>query len=84
MQFYRCRCGKSKSWGSIPPANCVACGECGVTLAQSPDGHAEPAPHEYVTVYDRHTGAPHQECTRCRKALPSQETVTKPAPQPGP
>lgn len=67
MQYYRCKCGKSQSWGSMAPPLCEGCGECHTTLEQFPSLHREPAAHEFETLYDEHTGEPYQRCTRCLK-----------------
>ena len=45
--FYRCRCGRSQSWGSMPPARCAWCIDCQSTLASHPDAHGEREPHDY-------------------------------------
>ena len=46
MLYYRCKCGKSEAWGSMPPFPCTGCSECGTTLDTSPSLHHEPKPHE--------------------------------------
>lgn len=47
MQYYRCKCGSSQSWGSMGPALCASCSKCGSDLATSPELHREPRPHEF-------------------------------------
>lgn len=70
MQYYRCKCGESESWGSIGPRQCDRCEKCGTTLNQSPEGHKEPEPHEWVTQYNERTGKPYEICINCMKKKP--------------
>lgn len=65
MQFYRCKCGASRSWGSMPPPLCARCGACGSDLAPGPSLHREPKPHEYL-VEQVATDAGPAPLTRCR------------------
>lgn len=65
MRYYRCKCGKAESWGSMPPKKCQGCSECNTTLELHPDHHRTPDPHEFVTRYDETTGEPYQICKRC-------------------
>lgn len=69
MQYYRCKCGKSESWGSMPPRKCDGCPTCNTTLAPHPDYHKEPDPHEFVTRYDEQTGEPYKVCINCSKEV---------------
>lgn len=48
MIFYRCKCGDSQAWGSMPPAQCAWCEKCQSSLAAGPDGHRDRVPHEFV------------------------------------
>lgn len=48
MRYYQCKCGNEQWVGSYPPPSCVQCKTCGTTLAEGPDGHLEPRPHEFV------------------------------------
>lgn len=50
MRYYRCKCGRHESWGSMGPNPCARCKDCGSDLAGSPDTHAEPKPHRMLTV----------------------------------
>jgi hypothetical protein len=80
MRYMRCRCGKLKSWTSMGSPPCRACDECGVTRAESPAGHREPAPHNWEQEWkiDPKTGERWREwvCTAC---------LTRESPrQPGP
>jgi hypothetical protein len=47
MQYYRCKCGESQSWGSYGPAACTSCPKCGSDLALGPELHRDPAPHQF-------------------------------------
>ena len=49
MQYYRCKCGKQWSWGSMPPSPCAKCSNCASDLAPGPDFHEEPLPHDFHT-----------------------------------
>lgn len=48
MIYYRCKCGKSELFGSLSPARCDACADCGSNLARHPDLHFPPEPHDFV------------------------------------
>ncbi len=66
MQYWRCKCGKREVWESgETPALCETCPDCGSTLAQTPDGHQQSVPHDWITLYDQQTGAAYQTCRRC-------------------
>ena len=65
MQYYRCKCGKSKAWGFIGPSPCTGCPSCGTTLDQSPMDHTLPLPHTFITKYDEDTGKPYELCGIC-------------------
>ena len=75
MQYYRCKCGNSTSYGSMPPASCTRCGKCKSNLSISPDFHSEPLMHDFVTKYDGNTGEPYEYCRRCHisKTDPQEE-----------
>jgi len=47
MKNYRCKCGKSTSYGSMGPYLCRGCDECGTTLATHPSLHKKPKPHDW-------------------------------------
>ncbi len=49
MQYYRCKCGQSRSYGSMPPYPCKKCPDCGSNLSSHPDFHSEPKPHNWYT-----------------------------------
>lgn len=48
MQYWRCKCGKRRSFGQLSPPKCRGCEECGTTLARHPDYHEEPQDHEWT------------------------------------
>ena len=73
MQYYRCKCGKHTSMGSMPPAPCTGCEECGTTLARHPDGHRTPDEHQPVKRYHEVSGEPFMMCSRCMKRLEQPE-----------
>lgn len=70
MQYYRCKCGSTKSWTSMGVPRCIACHECGSDLAQASTEHAEPAPHRWETRYDAETGKPYESCRGCLARRP--------------
>lgn len=47
MQYYRCRCGKMESIGSMPPSPCQGCEQCNTSLETHPDNHKAPAKHDF-------------------------------------
>jgi len=65
MIYYRCKCGNSTSYGSMPPSPCCGCSECGTTLDTTPAFHSVPEPHDFITEYDRKTGEPYKRCRNC-------------------
>lgn len=65
MVSYRCKCGRVTSQGSMSPAPCQSCPDCGSDLASSPSTHRDPIEHDYGTMYDQHTGEPYERCRRC-------------------
>ena len=76
MQFFRCRCGHSKSYSNMGKALCVVCPECKSTLSVGPDDHPEPIPHDWITVETRTTYQGQTDsslittCTRCHAKKP--------------
>lgn len=91
MLYYRCRCGKSVAYGSMPPARCIACSLCGSDLAIGPTLHEPPEPHHWVTesneFEDQQTGetrvASRSYCIRCLRAKPSAEPAAPALPVAG-
>jgi len=76
MQFYRCKCGKARFWGSGEvPADCEGCDECGTTLTQHPEDHRTPIPHDWMTLYHQSTRLPYQVCRRCHTRKNSEQEV---------
>lgn len=65
MQHYRCKCGESTMFGSMPPNECQVCLKCNSSYAQHPDNHTEPTPHEWITKYNENTGKPYEICNLC-------------------
>lgn len=66
MIYFKCKCGKMEFFGSgMMPNDCDGCTECGTTLATSPEGHKEIAPHEWIIKYDENTGKPYRRCKKC-------------------
>lgn len=79
MQTYRCECGESVAWGSMPPAPCSGCPKCGTRKEWCPKVEGEPGkvyvpkagnyrqpePHDWQTRYDEMTGKPYEMCGRC-------------------
>lgn len=50
MKYYRCKCGKRWSVGSMSPRPCDGCPDCNTTLEEHPDDHKVPAPHQWEMV----------------------------------
>ena len=67
MKFYRCKCGRMRSYGSEPPADCQSCPDCKTTLEQSPEDHHAPGPHLWTTnfVSTDYGKLPFTFCARC-------------------
>lgn len=69
MRYMRCRCGVNEAWTSMGSPACRGCEACGTTLAESPDGHREPVPHDWREEWKINpvTGERHRErvCLRC-------------------
>lgn len=66
MLYYRCKCGYSEAWGSMPPYQCHACPKCGSDLATGPNVHQEPKPHDFSHVTQVATDEGPKPLTRCR------------------
>ena len=74
MVYYRCKCGKHSSYGSMGPALCRRCDECGSDLATNPDLHREPKPHDWrVEQVDTDNGK--QPRTYCRYCLKTKAEI---------
>lgn len=70
MMHYRCKCGKSKAFGSDHPRPCQGCHECGTTLAMHPDHHKAVEPHDLKLYYSQQTGKPsHYRCKLCMEKV---------------
>ncbi len=76
MQYFRCKCGKSEGWSSMGVSRCRVCPECKSTLAQSPEGHGEPEPHDLcktvttTTYRGEITTKTVVECVNCHDQFP--------------
>lgn len=80
MRFYRCKCGNAQAWGSMPPAACAKCSQCGSDYAESPGAHRTPLEHEFIVgqVETDNGPAPLSVCKYChrtRKEIDEQETL---------
>ncbi len=53
MQYYRCKCGKHESIGSMPPSRCHGCEDCGTNLALGPEQHIPPYEHEFTSTIEQ-------------------------------
>lgn len=69
MQYYRCRCGKREAWGSMGPAACSGCKDCGTTLDMTPELHRTPEPHDFEAhpVETDQGGATLSRCRHCHR-----------------
>lgn len=81
MQYYRCKCGGSTSWTTMGVRRCQLCPKCGSDLAQGPDGHREPEPHQWRPQFDPHTGARAPDvCINCLTKRKDGKQVELPVP----
>lgn len=71
MRYYRCKCGKRAAWSSMGVARCDGCEECGTTLAEGPNDHDTPEPHDWREEWtiDKQTGERGKErvCLSCQR-----------------
>ncbi len=67
MRYYRCKCGKQTGWASMPFPPCSGCKDCNTTMAEGPEFHEIPSPHEYIIRFDQYTGKPYEVCEMCWK-----------------
>ena len=74
MKYYRCKCGKSESWGSLPPRPCEGCEECNTTLASHPDYHRSPDDHTFVETKVKIDGG-HGILTRCQYCHKTKDEI---------
>ena len=66
MTYSRCKCGRMTCWSSgEPDPPCKVCSDCGSTLSDHPEYHADPKPHSWVTRYNETTGVPYKFCELC-------------------
>lgn len=69
MRYMRCKCGKHESWTTMGSPPCRGCEDCGTTLAEEPEGHTAPIPHDWRDEWkiDPQTGRRWQErfCITC-------------------
>ena len=79
MRYYRCKCGHRSAWSSLGVAECEGCEKCGTTLAEGPDGHDAPAPHDWREEWtiDKQTGERGKKrvCARCQRKEPVVFTI---------
>lgn len=76
MMYYRCKCGFSTAWGSMPPYQCDRCPKCGSDLASHPDHHREPKPHDMQPT-EVQTDAGPATLSRCRFCHRTQAQIDK-------
>ncbi len=65
MLTYRCRCGQTEAYGSMPPTPCSGCKFCGTTLETHPTLWRDPPPHDYIPTPVMTDEGP-KTLTRCR------------------
>lgn len=75
MKYYRCKCGHCESWSSMGVAQCAKCPKCGSDLAQHPDYHHEPAPHDFSLIEQVQTDEGPKPLTRCKFCLKTPAEV---------
>lgn len=66
MRYYRCKCGDSSAFGSMPPDRCAWCEKCDSSLAEASDLHRERVPHDFSSVQSLKTDQGDATITRCR------------------
>ncbi len=80
MRVWRCKCGETETFGSMPPRQCQVCQKCGGTMLRGLDGNYRQAiPHDVVveTTRQEHGGNVSEKkrtyCARCFETLDSEE-----------
>lgn len=76
MQLYKCKCGESFSWGSMPPKKCRGCPKCDTVPALAGLPHRKPEPHKFVTRYDEITGKPYEVCLVCHERKGNEDSIS--------
>lgn len=82
MRYMKCRCGKHEAWTTMGSPACRGCDVCGVTLAEGPEGHRTPEPHQWQEEWtiDPQTGERGKKrfCMTCNKheVLPYSEPLS--------
>jgi hypothetical protein len=80
MRYYRCRCGKLTSYGSMGPNRCSWCEDCETGLADHPDRHpTERVDHHWVEneVETDEGMKPLTVCSWCQRRKVSEVERTK-------
>lgn len=77
MQYYRCKCGASEAWGSMPPYACSKCSKCGSDLAQAPGLHGEPKDHDFSYVEKVQTDQGEMTRTRCQYCHRTRDEIER-------
>lgn len=81
MQYFQCRCGSVRSWSSMGVRRCQSCAKCGSDLAQHPDSHRDPEPHQWAPDFDPSTGAREPDvCLSCMTKRTDGGRVELPVP----
>jgi len=77
MRYYRCKCGNETAWSSMGVAACQACAECHSTLAESPNSHAQPEPHDWTEHWKEGPASSEPQKERiCRRCM-AREDITE-------
>jgi hypothetical protein len=79
MYFYSCKCGHEKHYcNGMMPHPCQVCPICGTTALRRKDGSfVPPEPHDWVTVYNEHTGKPYKRCRNCMETEGYEESKVR-------
>jgi hypothetical protein len=48
MRYYQCKCGELTAWSSMGVPRCLGCPKCGSDLAEGPNAHMDPRPHDFT------------------------------------
>jgi hypothetical protein len=74
--FYRCKCGRCESYGSMPPYACQRCSLCKSNFASHPSLHADPKPHEFFSESVETNDGP-ATIDRCRFCMRTRREIAE-------
>lgn len=74
---YSCKCGESKSYGSMPPRLCDGCDVCGTNLALLPMTLLPKLGHEFEDVPVMTKNPTQQYASRCKHCRLTVDEIEK-------